>query len=75
MPIATTGARFGVPIARTLGISAESASEIDVEAARVARESAEKELAARASSAIELTEVTREQLEAANARIQLAAGK
>lgn len=55
--------------------SAETATEIDIEAAKAARESAEKELAANASSAIELTEVTREQLEAANARIQLAAGK
>ena len=55
--------------------SAETASEIDVEAARAAREAAEKELAANASSAIELTQVTREQLDAANAKIQLAAGK
>ena len=55
--------------------SAETATEIDIEAARAAREAAERELAANASSAIELTEVTREQLEAANARIQLAAGK
>ena len=55
--------------------SAETATEIDIEAAKAARESAEKELAANASSAIELTEVTREQLEAANARIQLAASK
>jgi F-type H+-transporting ATPase subunit epsilon len=55
--------------------SAETATDIDIEAARAARESAEKELAANASSAIELTEVTREQLDAANARIQLASGK
>ena len=55
--------------------SAETATEIDIEAAGAAREAAERELAANASSAIELTEVTREQLEAANARIQLAAGK
>ncbi|HEX6279992.1 MAG TPA: F0F1 ATP synthase subunit epsilon [Pyrinomonadaceae bacterium] len=55
--------------------SAETATEIDLEAARAAREAAEKELAANATSAIELTEVTREQLDAANARIQLAAGK
>ena len=55
--------------------SAETATEIDIEAARAARESAEKELAANASSAIELTAVTREHLEAANARLQLAAGK
>ena len=55
--------------------SAETATEIDIEAARVEREAAERDLAANASSAIELTEVTREQLEAANARIQLASGK
>jgi len=55
--------------------SAETATEIDIEVARAEREAAEKELAANTSSAIELTEVTREQLEAANARIQLAAGK
>lgn len=55
--------------------SAETATEIDIEAARSARDAAEKELAANASSAIELTEVTREQLEAANARLQLAAKK
>ena len=55
--------------------SAETASEIDIESARAQREAAEKELAANSSSAIELTEVTREQLEAANARIQLAAVK
>lgn len=55
--------------------SAETASEIDVDAAKSAREAAEKELAASASSDIELTAITREQLEAANARIQLAAGK
>jgi F-type H+-transporting ATPase subunit epsilon len=55
--------------------SAETATEIDIEAARAEREAAERELAANASSAIELTEVTREQLDAANARIQLASGK
>lgn len=55
--------------------SAETATEIDLEAARAAREAAEKELAANATSAIELTEVTREQLDAANARIQLASGR
>ena len=55
--------------------SAETATEIDIEAARAEREAAEKELAANASSAIELTEVTREQLEAANARIQFSGGK
>ncbi len=55
--------------------SAESAEEIDVDAARSDREAAERELAANASSAIELTEVTREQLDIANARLQLTARK
>jgi F-type H+-transporting ATPase subunit epsilon len=55
--------------------TAETASEINIEAARAAKDTAEKELAANASSAIELTEVTREQLDAANAKLQLAAGK
>lgn len=55
--------------------SAETATEIDIEAARLEKDTAERELAANATSAIELTEVTREQLEAANARIQLASGK
>lgn len=54
---------------------AESAEEIDVDAARSDREAAERELAANASSAIELTEVTREQLDIANARLQLTARK
>lgn len=55
--------------------SAESVDEIDVDAARSDREAAERELAANASSAIELTEATREQLDIANARLQLAARK
>lgn len=55
--------------------TAETASEIDVEAVRAAKDAAEKELAANASSSIELTAVTREQLEAADAKLQLAAGK
>ncbi|MGD9630730.1 MAG: ATP synthase F1 subunit epsilon [Pyrinomonadaceae bacterium] len=55
--------------------SAESAEEVDVDAARSDREAAERELAANASSALELTEVTREQLDIANARLQLAARK
>jgi len=55
--------------------SAETAAEIDADAARAERESAEKALAAHATTAIEDTEADRERLEAANARLQLAAGK
>jgi len=55
--------------------SAETGAEIDADAARAERESAEKALAAHATTAIEDTEADRERLEAANARLQLAAGK
>ncbi len=55
--------------------SAETAAEVDTEAARAERESAEKSLAAHATAALEDTEVDRERLDAANARLQLAAGK
>ena len=55
--------------------TAETAAEIDVDAARVEREAAEKSLAGRATAALEDTESDRERLEAANARLQLAAGK
>lgn len=55
--------------------AAETASEIDADAARTEREAAEKALAAHATAAIEDTEADRERLEAANARLQLASGK
>lgn len=55
--------------------SAQSASEIDLEAAKTDRESANKELAANSAAAVEVTEALREQVEAANARIQLASSK
>jgi len=55
--------------------TAETAAEIDADAARADRESAEKALAANATSALEETEADRERLDAANARLQLAAGK
>ena len=54
---------------------AESASEVNVEAAKSDRETAEKALAAVSTLAIEETDHLREQLESANARLQLAAGK
>lgn len=55
--------------------TAESAAEIDADAARAERESAEKSLAAHATAALDTTEADRERLDAANARLQLAAGK
>ena len=55
--------------------AAETATEIDADAARIEREAAEKSLAAHAAAPLEDTEADRERLEAANARLQLAAGK
>jgi F-type H+-transporting ATPase subunit epsilon len=55
--------------------AAETAAEIDADAARVEREAAEKSLAAHATAPLEDTEADREKLEAANARLQLAASK
>ena len=55
--------------------AAETAAEIDADAARTERESAEKSLAAHATAPLEDTEADRERLDAANARLQLAASK
>lgn len=55
--------------------TAETAGEIDSDAARSERDAAEKSLAAHANAALEDTEADRERLEAANVRLQLAAGK
>lgn len=54
---------------------AETADEIDAEAARAEREAAEKTLASHATAALEDTESDRERLDAANARLQLVSGK
>ena len=54
---------------------AETASEIDAEAAKAERDAAEKGLAANAMAALDDTEAERERLEAANARIQLTSGR
>ena len=51
---------------------AENAAEIDVEAARIEREEAEKALAAVATASIDETAEVRDRLDFANARIQLA---
>ena len=55
--------------------TAESADEIDVEAAKAARDTAEKALAAAGQASVEENEPTREALEPAQTRIQLAANK
>ncbi len=55
--------------------TAETAAEIDVEAARIERDAAQKELAASSAASIEETDPIRERLDAANARLAIAAGK
>ncbi len=57
-----------------LADTAETASEIDVEAARIERETAEKSLGAWKGSEEEF-EVEKERLEKAQARLQLASGR
>ena len=52
--------------------AAQTASEIDTDAARADREAAEKALAAQATAALDETEADRERLESANVRLQLA---
>lgn len=51
---------------------AETSSEVDLDAARAEKDAAEKALAANASSAVEETGAYRDQLDFANARLQLA---
>ena len=58
-----------------LADTAETADEIDLELAKADREIAEKAFAAVASGSVEETEDSRDQIEAANVRIQLAGGK
>ena len=58
-----------------LADSAESSDEIDVAAARAEKDAAEKAVAAAASGSVEETESIRDQVEAANVRLQLASGK
>ncbi|MBC7899582.1 MAG: ATP synthase F1 subunit epsilon [Saprospiraceae bacterium] len=54
--------------------TAETAAEIDTEAARASRDAAQKELAAAATASVEETEPIRDRLDAATARLALAAG-
>jgi F-type H+-transporting ATPase subunit epsilon len=58
-----------------LADSADLADDINTDAARLQREEAERAIAAAATQPIEETENLRDQLETANARLQLAAGK
>jgi len=58
-----------------LADTAESADEIDMVQAREARDHAEKAFAAVAAAPLDETEVLRERLDAASARLSLAAGK
>lgn len=54
--------------------SAVGTGDIDAGSARADREAAEKALAAASTQPVEETEALREQLEAANARLQLSSG-
>ncbi len=51
--------------------AAESAGEIDIDAARASREAAEKSIASLAAAPVEETEAAREQFEAAQAKLTL----
>ena len=55
--------------------SAESAAEIDVEAARAAREAAERDLAAASTLPVEETDPIRERIREYEAKLQLATGR
>lgn len=58
-----------------LADTAEASDDIDIAEARLERDAAEKALAGFASGAVEETDAIREQLEAANMRLQIASGK
>ncbi|MFT3744561.1 MAG: F0F1 ATP synthase subunit epsilon [Pyrinomonadaceae bacterium] len=58
-----------------LADTAETADEIDTDAARTTRDEAEKAFAAAASLSVDESEAAREQLDAANVRLQLAGGR
>jgi F-type H+-transporting ATPase subunit epsilon len=58
-----------------LADTAETADEINVDVARAERDAAEKAIAGATGQSIEATEALRDQLESANARLQLTAGK
>ncbi len=54
---------------------AETAEDIDIDSARAMRDEAEKAFAAVAAGSLDETEAARDQLDAANVRLQLAAGR
>ena len=58
-----------------LAASAETSNEVDANVARADLETAQKAIAAASTQPIEETEALRDQLDSANARLQLAAGK
>jgi len=58
-----------------LADKAETANEIDIDAARTTRDEAEKAFAAVATLSLTENEAAREQLDAASVRLQLAAGR
>jgi F-type H+-transporting ATPase subunit epsilon len=55
--------------------TAETAAEVDADAARADREAAERSLASQSTAALEDTEPDRDRLDAANARLQLVSGR
>ena len=58
-----------------LADSAETADDLDIEAARTERDAAERALAASSTASAEEADAAREQLDAANVRYQLASGR
>lgn len=58
-----------------LADSAQTASEVDTASANAELEAAQRAIAAAAAQPVEETDALREQLESANARLRLAAGK
>ena len=58
-----------------LADAAQTPGDVDVQAVRAERDAAEKDLAAHAAAPVEETEVIRDRIESANAKLQLAGSK
>ena len=58
-----------------LADAAQTSGDVDVQAVRAERDAAEKDLAAHATAPVEETEVIRDRIESANAKLQLAGSK
>ena len=58
-----------------LADAAQTPGDVDVQAVRAERDAAEKDLAAHATAPVEETEVIRDRIESANAKLQLAGSK